>query len=467
MKADAAKNYRLVNEHIKGNRGGCQRRVVNTLLFSCLLICWQSVPLFAVFAPSLIRITIYASYSVFCYNTHKTPKHHPLSADDKGEANNYVRVNKFSLSMKKIIKSLLKYFLAPLLLLCLTTVVGLLSYRAYLQNKVRQETKLSGPNAIESLEEVKLGGLKQWILIRGSDRYNPVLLHLHGGPGSADILLARHFDKRLVQHFIVVHWDQRGAGKSYDPHIPLQRMKRDEFVSDVRELSETLTKSFNVPKIYLVGHSWGSEIGILAASRYPELYYAFVGVGQVAEKTEQEEISYRFVLEQAKKSGDEKAVQELEAIGAPPYANDKLLGKQRTLLERFGGVTHNRISFGDFVRIGLVSPDYSLADGLRFFRGQTFSEATMYEERLHTNLFKEVPRIEVPVYFFVGKYDYNTPFELAVRYYEQLDAPRGKQLIWFENSAHMVPYEEPDRYCDILVNKVLKETCPKRPALRF
>jgi pimeloyl-ACP methyl ester carboxylesterase len=255
-----------------------------------------------------------------------------------------------------------------------------------------------------------------------------------------------------------VHWDQRGAGKSYSSRIPVETINRDQFVSDIRELSELLRKRFDVSKIYLVGHSWGSEIGVLAASRHPELFHAFVGVGQVVEKGEQEEISYRFVMDRARKSGDEIAIKELEGIGVPPYDNHKELLLQRKWLDRFGGVSHNnRLTFNDFLKIGLTSPDYSLLDGLRFFRGQEFSATHMWEERTQCNLFQEAPKIDIPVYFFVGRHDYNTPFLLAERYYQQLDAPRGKQLIWFENSAHMIPYEEPEKYCAELL-RVLKET---------
>jgi pimeloyl-ACP methyl ester carboxylesterase len=363
--------------------------------------------------------------------------------------------------MKRIVKVILKYLLVPLLSLCAIGICVPLLYRAFLQYEIRKETKITNPNGIDSLEEIVLGGVKQWVLIRGSDTSNPVLLFLHGGPGSADIFLARHFDGELVDHFVVVHWDQRGAGKSYSPHIPVETMNRGQFISDVRELSELLAKRFNVPKIYLVGHSWGSEIGVLAASRYPELFQAFVGVGQVVEKNEQEEISYRFALEMARESHDELAVQELEGIGAPPYDGHTELSLQRKWLERFGGVTHNNtITFNDYLKIGLTSPDYSLLDGLRFFRGQQFSEEHMWEERMHTNLFQEASRIDIPVHFFAGRYDYNTPSQLTERYFQQIDAPRGKQLVWFENSGHMIPYEEPEKYCNELLRTV-KETSGK------
>ncbi len=356
----------------------------------------------------------------------------------------------------------LKYVVVVLLILCIAATASLFLVREGLKQKVLQETKITSPNGIESLEQVTLGGVKQWILIRGHDRSNPVLLFLHGGPGAADIFIARHFDTALVPHFTMVHWDQRGAGKSYSSRIPRESIKRDQYISDIRELSEILKTRFDTPKVYLVGHSWGTEIGILAASRYPELFHAYVGVAQVVDKAEQEQISYQFVLDMATESQNEMARRELAEIGPPPYADFKEQGIQRKWLEHYGGVSHNNaIGFMDFLKIGLTCPDYSLLDGLRFFRGQGFSEKHMWEERLHTNLFQEVPRIEIPIYFFVGRHDYNTPFELAERYYEQLEAPKGKQLIWFENAAHMIPYESSEEYANTLINKVLKETYAK------
>lgn len=364
--------------------------------------------------------------------------------------------------MKRIAKSVSNYFVAPLLSVCIILICSLLLYRAYLQHKVLLETRITSPNGIESLEEVTLGRARQWILIRGRDKSNPVLLYLHGGPGGADMALARHFDTELVKHFVMVHWDQRGAGKSYDRCIPVESMNREQFVSDMLDLAEILRKRFNTPKIYLVGHSWGTEVGSFAVSRRPDLFYAYVSIGQVVDSVEMEQISYRYVMEQAAKSGNQEAQRELKQIGPPPYStHDKLLA-QRKWLERFGGVSHADIGMASLMKIGLTSPDYSLTDCLNFFRGQDFS-SHVWEKGEETYLFRQVPRIDVPVYFLIGKYDYNTPFELVEHYYQQLDAPCGKQLIWFEDSAHLIPYEKPEKFCDVLVNKVLKETYEAAP----
>jgi len=351
----------------------------------------------------------------------------------------------------------LKYVIVSLLILSIAGIISLLLLRVHLKNNILHETRITSPKGIDSLEQVTLGGAKQWILVRGHDKSNPVMLHLHGGPGAADIAVARHYDSELVKHFVMVHWDQKGAGKSYDPKIPLETMTREQFISDALELSEMLRNRFAAEKIYLVGHSWGSEIGTYAVARKPELFHAYVGIGQVVNNLEAEKISYQYTLDKATETGNQEAMQELKDIAPPPYdEHDKIL-VQRKWLDRFGGVSHQEISFNDLIKIGLTSPDYSLYDGIRFFRGEPFSSNALWNTTFETDLFKQVPRLDVPVYFFVGRYDYNTPFELVEHYYEQLEAPKGKHLIWFENSGHMIPFEESEKYCDILINTVLKE----------
>lgn len=361
-------------------------------------------------------------------------------------------------SVKKYCRPAFKYVILPLIVICALIVTVLLSCRAYLQHKILLQTHITSANGIDSLEKVTLGGLEQWILIRGWDKSAPVLLFLHGGPGGGDIAMARHFHPELEHSFVVVRWDQRGAGKSYSSSIPPESMTVEQFVSDTLQLVDILRERFDVPKIYLVGHSWGSELGCLAVTRRPEAFYAFVGVGQLVEYNENERLSYEHTLDKARELNNQEAICELEAIGPPPYGIEELL-IQRKWLDKFGGVFHSDIALADLWKIGITSPDCSLFDGFRYFRGQSFSLENMWVDEVGSiNLFELAPTIEVPVYFFIGRHDYNTPSEIAVKYYESLEAPKGKQLIWFENSAHMIPIDEPDKFCDILINKVLKET---------
>ncbi|MBW2366610.1 MAG: alpha/beta hydrolase [Deltaproteobacteria bacterium] len=368
------------------------------------------------------------------------------------------------MSKGKLIKTVLKYVLIPVLLLCAVIFVFGIAYHSHVQHKFQAETKITASGGTDSLERVTLGGLEQWILLRGHDKTNPVLLFLHGGPGSTMMPWHRTFHTQLEAHFTVVHWDQRGAGKSFDSDIAPVSMTIEQFISDTRELVELLTRRFNAPKVYLVGHSWGSELGTHVVKRYPELFYAYVGLGQVVDNLEAEGISYRFAVEKAEELGNEKAIRELGEIGPPPYDMEESMRKWEFVAE-LGGVFRSSLSINSFFKLGLKSPDYSLGDWLKFYRGIFFSQEHMYDQiNNDTHFFVQIPKIEIPVYFFLGRYDYVTPFEIAERYYQALDAPAGKQIVWFENSGHMVPYEEPVKFCDILINKVLKETYPKASA---
>jgi pimeloyl-ACP methyl ester carboxylesterase len=351
----------------------------------------------------------------------------------------------------------MKYVISPAVLVLVVIIACLLLYRGHMQGRVLRETGITSPDGIESLEKIRLGGVEQWILIRGQDKSNPVLLDLHGGPGAAEIAFARFFHTRLENHFTVVHWDQRGAGKSFSPDIAQESMTMEQFISDTRELVETLRERFSVSKVYVAGHSWGSLLGILTVSRYPELFCAYVGTGQLVDASENDAISYQFTLDKARESGNKKAIRQLEEIGPPPYDYKRLI-IQRKWLDRFGGVYQSpNASKGSLLKLALTSPDYSLMDFFRYFRGTLFSLKYMLPHLYEINLFEEVPIIDVPVYFLVGKHDSNTPVQLTERYYQKLNASHGKQLMWFEKSGHMVTFDEPEKYCDFLIDKVLKK----------
>jgi pimeloyl-ACP methyl ester carboxylesterase len=317
---------------------------------------------------------------------------------------------------------------------------------------------IATPHGIASLEKVKLGGVEQWILVRGNDVKAPVLLFVHGGPGSPEMPLARQFGPGLEKSFVVVHWDQRGAGKSFHSGIPPESMNVAQFIADAHELALLLRARFAADKIYLVGHSWGSLLGILTVHQYPELFYAYVGIGQVVELSRNEAISYQFVLNQAETRNKPLAAANLKRIGPPPYSGMAELMVQRRYLSKFGGAVYKKPEGGGMVSRALKSTEYTPLDYLRYAGGTYFSIKQMWDEVLTYNLFEQVPSLDVPVYFFEGRHDYNTPWELVQEYYDKLDAPRGKTLIWFEDSAHSPNLEEPERFADMLTTRVLPET---------
>ncbi len=353
--------------------------------------------------------------------------------------------------------------LAELLLL---VFISLLTYRVYLE----KSTKIETPNGISSLEEIALGGLKQWIFIRGTDQNNPVLLFLHGGPGAPLLGMSssRKYDAEMIKHFTVVHWDQRGAGKSFNSDIPVDSMTLDRFVEDCNELIDYLRNRFHTQKVFIVAHSGGTIIGIKTAYKYPEKIHAYVGVAQVINEYEQQKVSYDFIVEEAEKSGDVKMQNAIKKIGPPPYESPKKFLEMEGHIGHYAGLLHDNsikqmMKMVSLVISFLTSPEYSLSEGIRTFRnrGFEFTMNAMWEEMKNVNLTKEIQSIKVPIYFFEGKYDMNTPTVLVEKFYDNLDAEKGKKLIIFENSAHMPMIEEKERYQALLINVVLKESQDK------
>lgn len=316
------------------------------------------------------------------------------------------------------------------------------------------------PNAqtLAELKKIEIGNSMQWILIRSENIDNPVILFVHGGPGTSQLTQMRNNTSSIEKYFTIVNWDQRGAGKSYAAIHDISRMNVNQFVSDIIELSEYLIKRFNKRKIILAGHSWGSAIGMLAAARRPELYSAYIGIGQVSNMAESERISYEWTLEQAREKKDSAAVKKLEEIGEPPYSGawQKKFMTQRRLLGKFGGEYYGSKNgaFGVVFKNLIVSTEYTLTDRINFFRGIFGSVALLFTEFLKTNLFEQVPEVKIPVWFMLGRHDYEVPSTLSAKYFETLKAPE-KHLCWFENSSHLPNTEERDLFNKILVEKIL------------
>jgi pimeloyl-ACP methyl ester carboxylesterase len=305
-------------------------------------------------------------------------------------------------------------------------------------------------------KKIIIGGVKQWILIRGKSFQNPVLFFLHGGPGSAEWPLVRYYNIELEKYFTLVYWDQRGAGKSYSPFIA--GMNIPQLFSDAIEMIEYIKTMLSKEKVFVMGHSWGSILGLMVAQKHPELLHAFVGAGVFVAGAENERISYNYVLNRAMETHNKKATKQLTAINDPePYgAIDpegrwfKKLLLQRNWLLRLGGSIYGGSKTTSWYKPFFLAPEYSLWNLICWFPAYNLSLKKIWPEIMGINLFKEIPQVEIPVYFLVGKHDYNTPFELTEQYFNHLKAPE-KELIWFENSAHSPMYEEPHKYHDVLI----------------
>jgi pimeloyl-ACP methyl ester carboxylesterase len=311
--------------------------------------------------------------------------------------------------------------------------------------------------AIATLEAVRIGGSSQWILERSADVGNPILLYLHGGPGTSQLTANRRATRQLEHCFTVVNWDQRGAGKSFRAISDDAKMTIGQFVEDTRELTEYLLRKFGQQRLILVGHSWGTVIGALTAARYPELFHCYVGIGQVARPAEGERLSYQWTLEQARARGSRRAIRALETMGPPPYPGDWLRSTiaQRAYLARFGGEVHgNRAGAAGLVLSGVLwSREYTLADRVNVFRGIHGSMRLLWPQLMATDLFTSVPELLVPVFFLEGRYDREAPAAVAERYFAALRAP-AKELIWFDESAHLPNSEQRDLFSQIMIGKV-------------
>lgn len=283
--------------------------------------------------------------------------------------------------------------------LLLFVFIGLLTYnRLYLENS----TKIRTDNGISSLEEIVLGGFKQWIFIRGENRHNPVLLVLHGGPGATAGFMpsSRNLDAELIKHFTVVHWDRRGAGKSYRRDLPIDSMTFDKMVEDCNELIDRLRNKFKVDKVFLIGYSAGSITGIKVAHRYPEKIQAYIGVSQYINDYEREKIWNDFIAKEAEKSGDVKIQKAIKAMESLSHDALEKHYKKSGYLFRYGGVIHKRKiqQLATLLLNILTSPEYSLSEAVRSVMNKdyTFSQAAMWNELKNVNIPKDIQLIKVP-----------------------------------------------------------------------
>ena len=320
----------------------------------------------------------------------------------------------------------------------------------------RQGHAIAG--SVATLEQIKLGGVPQWILIRGNSTEKPLLLKLHGGPGQAEMATVR-FNRLLEQDFVVVEWDQRGAGKSADAIDPQSAMNAAQLVEDTHDLTELLLERFHQKKLILVGSSWGSVIGLETVKKYPDSYRAFVSTGQIANFAQGMDVGYRFLVDEAKKRNKPEALNELTKIGPPPYIGEGSNAKREVYgkwLEAFGGLWHSSEKFD---RVGWMtsSVEYAWPEKLRYTRAAAKSFNLLLPQLTAVDLDTTVPQVGVPVYFAVGRYDHMAPFEVSQTYFSMLLAPK-KEWVWFENSAHFPQWEEMQKFHDLLANRVVPDT---------
>jgi len=323
---------------------------------------------------------------------------------------------------------------------------------------VRDLRHIVTPNGIERDQIVRVGGIDQYVSIRGADRRNPVLLIIHGGPGFPTTPMAWWSTHGLEEYFTVVHWDQRGAGKTYlinDPKAVAPTMKPERFVDDTEELVAWLREDLGKQKIFVLGTSWGSYVGLEFARRRPEWLHAYIGMGQAANGPESERRGYAFALDAARKAGNAQAIADLQSI-APYAAPGKPIPLKDIQLERkwsdfFGGIMAYRQHQDDSIA-GRLSPDYSDEEAAHLYDGNGFSEGFLLSGILSLD-FTNVTRLDCPLIIFAGRHDRTVNSTVAKDWFDRVRAP-AKKFVWFENSAHEIMIEEPGKLLLTLVDQV-------------
>ncbi len=338
--------------------------------------------------------------------------------------------------------------------------------RSEVQTLQKLQYKIGNPAGVETLEPVMIGGVEQWIHARGQNRDNPVLLYIHGGPGGAMIGSTARFTWAWEDYFTVVQWDQRQAGKSYQPYDQLaDTMNLEQFTNDTLEVIDYLRKTYNKEKIFVLGHSWGSYLGMQAVKQKPEWIHAYIGLGQVVSGYDNERALFEHTMEQAERLNDTEALSRLKTMAPYPNADDttedwlaKVFDVRDILSGLTGEVGEHHKTYAEtlswFGKSTYVSPELSLADLYHSIAGDdTLTGFRREFERF--NLPKEIGYdFDVPIFFFTGKYDWQTPRAVSERYLNEINAPY-KELVWFNESSHFVVTEEPGRFLMALVNKVL------------
>jgi pimeloyl-ACP methyl ester carboxylesterase len=312
--------------------------------------------------------------------------------------------------------------------------------------------------SVAEIVRTEIGGTSQGLIIKGKSDQNPVLLFLHGGPGNPEYVLAKNYDIGLEDYFTVCWWDQRGSGMSYSGSGSPETWTLERMTRDTVEVTNYLRERFGTDKIYLMGHSWGSFLGVNVASQYPELYEAYIGIGQVTNQLESEKLAYDYMIKTL--SGKGESTKELEKYDLSGETSDLptayFMLRSQTLSKLGNGVFHAPQSqFSDILLPFLQAREYTLSDKYGYLMGSLKSLVAPVNSELMTDLSLAISKFDIPVYIFHGVYDMQVNYELSKRYFELLDAPE-KQFYTFENSAHSPFMEEPGRFIEIVKKDILR-----------
>ena len=368
--------------------------------------------------------------------------------------------------MLEVLVKLLITLLIIVLVLSLAFILFLLFISRGEIEPFLTEDSLVIEDSIAEKIQLEINGADQGMIIRGKNKNNPVLLFVHGGPGVPEYFLNETYPTALEDHFTVCWWEARGGGLSYDDRLSADEISLSLLVDDAIAVSEYLLARFDQEKIYLLGHSFGSLIGIKLAAERPDLFYAYIGMAQVSGGELSGErantLTYRYMIDYFQSVGDEHAIgllnrwSQIQPDGTVVF-DPNYLGKIDELKHQAGcGTMHEMKSVISGIFFPqLFSRAYSIGEKINFWKGKAFMRySRAYQEMLELDLFAENLQVEIPVYFFSGIYDYTCPYPLMKEFFDRLEA-QEKAFYTFHDSAHSPLWEEPDKALEILLEDVL------------
>lgn len=361
--------------------------------------------------------------------------------------------------MRRKIWKVAKLTLSVLSAFILVSLTAAFAYRTCRHRVLAKATQIDSSEGIDEAFFTRIGGIDQWITIRGQSRGNPVILLLHGGPGIALSLMPADFLWSWSKPFTLVTWDQRGAGKTFGRSGAVDAaVTIDRIVQDGIELAEFIRARLNKKKIVLVGVSWGSGIGVQMVKSHPDLFYAYVGTGQSVNQGRFKAIAYTQLLAEARSRNDRKAIIELEANGPPPYDS---IAKETVHTKWANAYEPGQPSTANLVSMLLFDSDAGFLDLRNYARGLTTSQDHFRDAVKKEDLSSLGTDFGVPFFVFQGDRDNVTPVGPVKEYFDNVTAPH-KELLVIQNAGHNVIATKSDEFLSLLVRRV-RPFCLEQP----
>ena len=311
--------------------------------------------------------------------------------------------------------------------------------------------KIQGRNSISELRSVAINGADLTVLIRGTDKNNPVLIFVHGGPCCSEIPYVRKYQDELEKDFTIVHYDQRGSGRSYKASQDYSDVTAKTHVDDLIALTEYVEDCLNKDKVILLGHSFGTYIATQAAAQRPDLYEAYVGIGQMSDTIKSELNTLDKLIAAAEEKGDKADAEALKNLKPSIQSGTAIV--PRDYVRKYGFAARKIDDNLDYVLAFLFGTEYNLSDAAGFYMASAKYQDALVMEGLTHPITEIVTDLDIPVYFVMGKYDGMTSPEAAKEYLVSLGGEGAREMVIYEKSAHYPQFEEKEAF-----SKWMRET---------